>query len=70
LESRVSGGALEVSVENGFDPEAPAPRRSGLGLRNVRERLRARFGAGAGVITSAGNNVFRAEMKFPCLRNE
>ncbi len=70
LESRIAGGALQVSVENGFDPEAPAPRRSGLGLRNVRERLRARFGAGAGVITSAENNVFRAEMKFPCLRNE
>jgi hypothetical protein len=70
LESRVAAGALEISVENGYDPEAPAPRRSGLGLRNVRERLRARFGAGAGVITSAENNVFRAEMKFPCLRNE
>ena len=70
LESRVNGGQLEVRVENGFDPDAPAPRRSGLGLRNVRDRLRTRFGSGAGVTTSAENNTFRAEMRFPCLKTE
>jgi two-component system sensor histidine kinase AlgZ len=70
LESRMRAGNLEVSVENGFDPEAPAPRRSGLGLRNVRDRLRTRFGGTAGVVTSAENNVFRAEMKFPCMKAE
>jgi LytS/YehU family sensor histidine kinase len=70
LESRLNAGELEVSVENAFDPEAPAPRRSGLGLRNVRERLHTRFGNSAGVITSSGNNTFRAEMKFPCLKTE
>jgi LytS/YehU family sensor histidine kinase len=70
LITRLNGGTLEVSVENGFDPEAPAPRRSGLGLRNVRDRLRMRFGGTAGVITSAENNVFRAEMRFPCVRSE
>jgi signal transduction histidine kinase len=70
LESRLNGGTLEVSVENGFDPEAPAPRRSGLGLRNVRDRLRMRYGGTAGVVTSVENNVFRAEMRFPCVRSE
>jgi LytS/YehU family sensor histidine kinase len=70
LESRVNSGTLEVSVENRFDPEAPTPRRSGLGLRNVRDRLRTRFGSAAGVVTSADNDVFRAEMRFPCLKSE
>jgi hypothetical protein len=70
LESRVHAGTLEISVENAFDPEAPAPRRSGLGLRNVRDRLRTRFGGTAGVKTSAVDNVFRAEMRFPCVRSE
>ncbi len=70
LESRVKSGTLEVSVENGFDPEAPTPRRSGLGLRNVRDRLRTKFGGTAGVNTSVENNVFRAEMRFPCMRND
>ncbi len=70
FESRVNAGTLEVSVENGFDPEAPSPRRSGLGLRNVRDRLRTRFGGSAGVITSAENNIFRAEMRFPCVKGD
>lgn len=67
LESRLQAGTLEVSVENAFDPEAPAPRRSGLGLRNVRERLRTRFGNAAALSTSAAESVFRAEMRLPCL---
>ena len=66
LSSRVKSGTLEVTVENEFDPQAPAPRRSGLGLRNLRDRLRNRFGGAAGVETTAENNVFRAEMRFPC----
>jgi len=70
LESRVKAGTLEVSVQNGFDPEAPSPRPSGLGLRNVRDRLRTRFGGTAGVVTSVDNNVFRAEMRFPCVGGE
>jgi hypothetical protein len=70
LESRFNAGALEVSVENAFDPEAPAPRRSGLGLRNVRDRLQTRFGAAAVVRTRSENNIFRAEMRFPCLKGE
>jgi LytS/YehU family sensor histidine kinase len=70
LESRVISGTLEVSVENEFDPEAPAPRRSGLGLRNLRDRLRTRFGGAAEVVTTAADNVFRAEMKFPCMKAE
>lgn len=70
LESRVESGTLEVRVVNEFDPEAPAPRRSGLGLRNVRDRLRTRFGGSAGVVTSMEGNVFRAEMRFPCIKSE
>jgi hypothetical protein len=70
LESRVQSGNLEVSVENDYDPEAPSPRRSGLGLRNVRNRLETRFGSGARFTTAARNNRFRAEMVFPCHKVE
>jgi LytS/YehU family sensor histidine kinase len=66
LESRVESGNLEVSVENDYDPDAPTPRRSGLGLRNVRNRLETRFGSSASFRTGAQNNRFRAEMIFPC----
>ncbi|MEO8100362.1 MAG: histidine kinase [Acidobacteriota bacterium] len=70
LVSRLNGGNLEVSVENGFDPEAPSPRRSGVGLRNVRERLRTRFGSSASLNTAAAENRYRADMIFPCAKGE
>ncbi len=66
LEGHVQDGRLAVRVENGFDPEAPAPRRSGLGLRNVRNRLETRFGDAAHLHVAAQNNRFSAEMVFPC----
>jgi len=68
VESRVHKGFLEVSVENGFDPESPAPRRHGLGLRNVRSRLERRFGPEARFDTGSHDNCFRAEFTVPCRR--
>jgi two-component system sensor histidine kinase AlgZ len=70
VEGRVNHGLLEVSVENGFDPESPAPRRSGLGLRNVRNRLSTRFGDLAHLTAHSQDNRFRAEMVVPCRRAE
>ena len=51
-----------------FDPESPAPRRSGLGLRNVRDRLATRFGDVAHLSAQSTENRFRAEMIVPCKR--
>jgi two-component system, LytTR family, sensor histidine kinase AlgZ len=69
VEGRVEKGVLEVSVENEFDPESPAPRKHGHGLRNVQERLETRFGSAAGLRASSGNNQFRAELWLPCQRS-
>jgi LytS/YehU family sensor histidine kinase len=66
LESHVENGNLAVRVENSFDPEAPSPRRHGLGLRNVRSRLQTRFGDAGHLELAAENNRFCAEMVFPC----
>jgi len=68
VRSHIRNGWLEVSVENGFDPEAPAPRRSGLGLRNVRTRLERRFGPSARLAAQTHDNRFRAEFAVPCRR--
>jgi hypothetical protein len=57
---------LKVTVENDFDPDSPAPRRHGLGLRNVRSRLETRFGNSASLVAGAQDNRFKAEMVFPC----
>jgi len=70
VEGRVNDGLLEISVENGFDPDSPTPRRHGLGLRNVRSRLETRFGAEAHLTAHTEHNHFRAEMVLPCRRDE
>ncbi len=70
VEGKVNDGLLEIRVENGFDPESPAPRRHGLGLRNVRSRLETRFGPEAKLTAHAAENQFRAEMIVPCRRAE
>ncbi len=70
LEVHIKGQQLEVSVENGFDPDSPSPRRNGLGLRNVRSRLENRFGSLASLSAQSQNNQFRAEMIVPCQRPE
>jgi signal transduction histidine kinase len=66
VEGHLNDGLLEVSVENAFDPEAPASRRHGLGLRNVRNRLETRFGGAARLTAHAGDRQFRAELVVPC----
>jgi two-component system sensor histidine kinase AlgZ len=68
VEAKVMNGLLEISVENGFDPESPSPRRHGLGLRNVRSRLETRFGSAASLKAHTHENHFRAEMIVPCWR--
>ena len=70
VQGRVNDGRLEISVENGFDPDSPAPRRNGLGLRNVRSRLETRFGNAARLSARSDANHFRAEMVVPCRRTE
>ncbi len=67
VSSRLEDGLLQVRVENGYDAEAPAPRRQGLGLRNVRNRLETSFGGAARLTTHADHNMFRTEIILPCL---
>lgn len=70
VNSRVEEGLLQVFVENGYDADAPTPRRreapQGLGLRNVRNRLETSFGSAAQLTTHTENSLFRTEMILPC----
>lgn len=54
-----------LAVENSFDPESTPARKGGLGLKNVRQRLEARYGKEASMRVSADNGVFRVELSFP-----
>jgi len=70
VDGEVKDGLLRVRVENKFDPDSPAPRRHGLGLRNVRTRLVTRFGPAASLTASKDDNLFGVEMVFPCHKTE
>jgi two-component system, LytTR family, sensor histidine kinase AlgZ len=47
LEASRAGNRLRIVIENPFDPDAPARASSGLGLKMVRGRLAALYGADA-----------------------
>jgi two-component system, LytTR family, sensor histidine kinase AlgZ len=68
LEARVQDGRLGIVVENDRDEEAPARRRHGVGLKNVRSRLEARYGKEATFRAEAEEEKFRVSMSLPAER--
>jgi two-component system sensor histidine kinase AlgZ len=66
LEAHCENGWLQVTVQNEFDPDAPAVRRNGLGLQNVRNRLRAVYENKARLDTVVTDSVFVVAVDLPC----
>jgi two-component system sensor histidine kinase AlgZ len=69
IEAHCSDGRLQLKILNEFDRDSPASSRHGLGLRNVRERLRAIYENAARLDTSAFSEHFVAELDLPCLEH-
>ncbi|HMH81060.1 MAG TPA: histidine kinase, partial [Candidatus Acidoferrum sp.] len=65
LEASVRDGRLAISVENDRDEEAPVRKRNGVGLKNVRNRLEARYGKEATFRADADEDKFRVSMSLP-----
>jgi len=70
LTSVGQNGRISLLVENSFDPEATPARKSGLGLKNVRQRLEARYGNDGTMRVSADEAIFRVELSFPAQRED
>ena len=66
LEAHCGDGLLRLKISNGFDPESPAASRHGLGLRNVRERLRALYENRSRLDTTSTGDRFVVELELPC----
>jgi two-component system, LytTR family, sensor histidine kinase AlgZ len=66
LEAHCSEGRLSLKICNEFDAESPAPSRHGLGLRNVRERLRALYENSARIDARAAGEHYVVELELPC----
>ena len=59
-------GWLRVKVENDFDPDAPPATKHGLGLQNVRGRLRALYENQARLDTELASGRFVVHVELPC----
>jgi LytS/YehU family sensor histidine kinase len=57
--------SLSIAIENNFDPEAPRRKGSGIGLRNVRERLDASYGNRARFDVRANHDRFLVSLNLP-----
>jgi hypothetical protein len=65
---RAADESIAISVENSFDPEAPARRRNGVGLVNVRQRLYTRYGNNASFSVSKNGDSFQVALTLPAER--
>lgn len=60
-----NNGRLDIRVENSWDPDAPPSRKGGLGLRNVQQRLEARYGKDASFQINSEGDLFQVNMSLP-----
>ncbi len=58
-------GRLAILVENSWDPEAPPRRSAGLGLKNVQQRLEARYGKDASLRVNTEGELFQVSLSLP-----
>ena len=58
-------GRLDIVVENSWDPDAPPRRSGGLGLKNVQQRLEARYGKDANLRVNTEGPFFRVMLSIP-----
>jgi LytS/YehU family sensor histidine kinase len=66
VDAHCRNGWLEVKIENAYDPDAPPASRVGLGLENVRRRLRALYENQARLDTSVTDDHFVVQVQLPC----
>jgi sensor histidine kinase YesM len=57
--------SLVITVDNPSDPDRPAGRGTGMGLRNVRERLESAYGGEAFLRTEEAGGRFVARVEIP-----
>ena len=66
LDAECRDGMLRITVKNDYDPEAPGNGRNGLGLTNVRQRLKTVYQNQARITTQAQDRRYSVTLEFPC----
>src|SRR5882672_476103 len=70
LSAERQNGRLAIVVENSWDPDAPPRRSGGLGLKNVQQRLEARYGKEANVRVNTEGELFQVSLSLPAESDE
>jgi two-component system, LytTR family, sensor kinase len=71
IRARVNNGSFHLTVEDDADGAVDSARRDGVGLRNVRERLAARFdGAASSSYGPREGGGFRVDLLIPLPHDE
>jgi hypothetical protein len=65
-----NGAWLRILIENPCDPDRPPRRGAGVGLANVRARLRAMHGGDAALLAGEQQDVWRVELTLPATSEE
>jgi two-component system sensor histidine kinase AlgZ len=65
IQAACVGQLLRITVENDFDPDSPPPRRSGLGLANVRSRIETRHGTRGHMSVTVKGTLHRVDLVLP-----
>lgn len=68
IEVRCGAGQLSIRVTNPYDPDYQPPKRNGIGLSNIRQRLAARYGdrGRLEIDRDLESQTHRAEIRIPC----
>jgi sensor histidine kinase YesM len=61
---------FEITISNDFDPSAPPRKGSGIGLKNIRERLRLMYRNDSLLKTFSRENVYTVVLTIPNQQNE
>ncbi len=69
IESTVESGNLIVIVQNSYDPDSIPPSGTGIGLENIRNRLRLVYGSRNLLETKDENGKYTARLVLPQLSN-
>jgi two-component system, LytTR family, sensor kinase len=64
-EGKMDGNFLFLKISNNFDPQARSRKGSGIGLKNIRERLKLTYGSYDLLKTKTDTNTFIAELTIP-----
>ena len=65
----MDGNFLQLTISNNFDPEARSKKGAGIGLKNIKERLRLIYGSSELLKTKVEGNNFIAELTIPQKEN-